>query len=485
MRFKPQPGPQTKFLSTPADIAIYGGGAGGGKSYGLLLEALRNLHTPQFNAVVFRRTRPEIINPGGLWDQSQIYRAAGMTPREGSILDWYIPHGLSVKFSHMQHEKNMYDWQGTEIGFAGFDELTHFTRRQFFYILSRLRGTTGVSGYARATCNPDSESWVATFIAWWIDQETGFPIPERDGVLRWFIRQGDDIIWSDSKDELIAEYGEDLGSHAMSVTFIRALVNDNQILLKKDPSYLAKLKALDRVERARLLDGNWKIKASAGVMFKRHDFEIIKTPPSNIVKRIRYWDRAATEVSAISPNPDWTVGVDIGITDKNQFVIFDVIRFRKSALKVEQSIKNTASQQIRVTIGLEQDPGQAGKSEAEYLARSLAGYDVRLFPVHKDKITRARPYSAQVEAGNVLLVEGEWNEAFLREHENFPPENASKKKSKDGIDDDDSAGKDDQVDAASGGFNYLTGDKVGIWVAPSTQGTKPMAGGFDRGKLEW
>lgn len=485
MRFKPQPGPQTTFLSTPADIAIYGGGAGGGKSFGLLLEALRNLHTPGFNAVLFRRTRPEIINPGGLWDQSQIYRAAGMIPREGAILDWYMPNGLSVKFSHMQHEKNMYDWQGTEIGFAGFDELTHFTRRQFFYILSRLRGTTGVAGYLRATCNPDAESWVATFIAWWIDPETGLPIPERDGVLRWFIRQGDDIIWADSKEELADEYGE-AGEHAMSVTFIRASVHDNKILLAKDPAYLAKLKALDRVERARLLEGNWKIKASAGMIFKRSDFKIIKTAPTNIVKRIRYWDRAATEVSPTSPNPDWTAGVDMGVTDKNQFIIFHCERFRKSALKVEQSIKNIAAGQKRVTIGLEQDPGQAGKSEAEYLARTLAGYDVRLFPVHKDKITRARPYSAQVEAGNVFLVEGDWNEAFLREHEGFPPDDESKSsKRKDGADDDESAGKDDQVDAASGAFNYLTGDKVGVWVAPSNQGNKPMAGGFNRGNLEW
>lgn len=403
------------------------------------------------------------------------------------MLDWYMPNGLTLKFSHMQHIRNMYDWQGAELAYIGFDEVTHFARTQFFYMLSRLRSMSGVRGYVRATCNPDAESWVATFISWWIDQETGLPIPERDGVLRWFIRQGDDIVWGDSKDDLIEEYGAELGNDALSVTFIRSTVYDNKVLLEKDPSYLSKLKALDRVERARLLDGNWKVKASSGTMFKAMDFEIIDTPPV-VVKRIRYWDRAATEVSPTSPNPDWTVGCDMGITADKQFVIFGVERFRKSSLKVQNAIKNTASQQPRVTIGIEQDPGQAGKSEAEYLARMLNGYDVRTFPVHADKITRARPYSSAVENGNVLLVRGEWNERFVNEHVNFPPDTKKSKKNRpDGADDDESAGKDDQVDAASGAFNYLTGDKVGVWVAPSksTTATTTIAPGFERGKLEW
>ena len=489
MKIAPQPGPQTAFLSTEADIAFYGGGAGGGKTFGLLLEPLRNLHTPGFNGVIFRRTRPEIINPGGLWDESQIYRSVGMSPREGAILDWYIANGMSIKFAHMQYEKDKYNWQGGQIAYCGFDEVTHFTRTQFFYILSRLRSTTGVSGYVRATCNPDAESWVASFIEWWIDQDEkspnyGLPIPERDGVLRYFIRQGDDIIWADSKEDLIDLYGPD-GHDALSVTFIRSTVYDNKILLAKDPKYLSKLKSLDRVERGRLLDGNWKIKATAGTVFKRSDFKIIDTPP-NVIKRIRYWDRAATEVSPKSPNPDWTAGVDMGVTKDGQYVIFDVQRDRLSPLKVEAMIKNTASQQPKVTIGLEQDPGQAGKAEAEYLARKLAGYSVKVFPVHQDKLTRAGPYSSQVEAHNFFLVRGKWNEAFLKEHENFPPDTKKKSRKKDGTDDEESSGKDDQVDASSGAFNFLTGDKVGRWVAPSVnEGSTTIAAGFTRGVPEW
>src|SRR5436305_14925946 len=69
-----------------------------------------------------------------------------------------------------------------------FDELTHFTAHQFFYMVSRNRSTCGVRPYIRATCNPDADSWVADFLAWWIDPQTGLPIPERAGVLRYYIR---------------------------------------------------------------------------------------------------------------------------------------------------------------------------------------------------------------------------------------------------------------------------------------------------------
>jgi hypothetical protein len=77
----PQPGPQTEFLRTAADICMYGGAAGGGKTVGLILEPLRYVsQVPGFTAVFFRRTTPEIINPGGLWDES-----LNFYPRFGGI----------------------------------------------------------------------------------------------------------------------------------------------------------------------------------------------------------------------------------------------------------------------------------------------------------------------------------------------------------------------------------------------------------------
>ena len=99
----------------------------------------------------------------------------------------------------------MFNWQGAEIALLGFDELTHFTAYQFFYLLSRNRSTSGVKPYVRATCNADADSWVAKFIEWWIDDE-GYAIPSRSGVIRYFVRIEDTIEWGDTREELYERF---------------------------------------------------------------------------------------------------------------------------------------------------------------------------------------------------------------------------------------------------------------------------------------
>lgn len=108
----------------------------------------------------------------------------------------------AFKLTHIKNIKNAADegqWQGTQAAMFGFDELTHFSKSQFFYMLSRNRSDSGVKGYIRATCNPDADSWVADFISWWIDHETGYPIPERSGQIRWMYRNNDEIYWADTR----------------------------------------------------------------------------------------------------------------------------------------------------------------------------------------------------------------------------------------------------------------------------------------------
>ena len=154
-----QAGPQTEFLQTAADMCIYGGAAGGGKTVGLILEPLRYVgRVPGFTAVFFRRTTPQITNPGGLWDESlNFYPRLGGTPYLRAQ-EWRWPRGGKIKFSHLQLATSVYDWQGAQITLICFDELTHFTAHQFFYLLSRNRSTCGVRPYIRATCNPDADS---------------------------------------------------------------------------------------------------------------------------------------------------------------------------------------------------------------------------------------------------------------------------------------------------------------------------------------
>lgn len=247
---------------------IGGAAAGVGKTYTLLLDPLRDVHRPGFGGVIFRRTSPQIRNEGGLWDTSQtIYRVAKGVPRE-TTLEWIFPAGTKIKFSHLEYEKNIYDWQGSQIAFIGFDELTHFSKKMFFYLLTRNRSTCGVRPYVRATCNPDPDSWVYELIQWWIDPETGYPIPDRDGVIRYLMIDGENYIWGDTIEEVLQKGAHmieemvadvDPREFVKSFTFISGHINENKELLKANPSYVGNLMAQDKETIARLLKGNWKI----------------------------------------------------------------------------------------------------------------------------------------------------------------------------------------------------------------------------------
>jgi hypothetical protein len=313
-----QPGPQTAFLQSEADICIYGGAAGGGKTVGLILEALRHVaRVANFAAVFFRRTTPQITNSGALWDESlNFYPRLGGTPHFGAH-EWRWPRGGKIKFSHLQFETTVHDWQGAQIPLIGFDELTHFSASQFFYMVSRNRSTCGVRPYIRATCNPDADSWVAEFLAWWIDQQTGLPIPERAGILRYYVRVADDIVWGVRPQDLLPYMprpeeippGVD-PPRPISVTFIPAKVFDNPALLRVNPDYVSWLQSLPQLECERLLAGNWKIRPAAGLYFKREWCAIIDAAPTEL-DVVRYWDLAATEKTPLN-DPDWTVGLKLG-----------------------------------------------------------------------------------------------------------------------------------------------------------------------------
>lgn len=262
-RIEAQPGPQSQFLASNADIAIYGGEAGGGKSFALLLDPLYDKDNSKFGGVIFRRTSPQLTGAGSLWeDAGDLYRGLGAVMRESPTLDVTFPSGATLEFRHLQHESDVYDHQGKQYAFIGFDELTHFTARQFWYMVSRLRSTSGARIRLRGTTNPDPDSFVRSLIAWWIDEATGLAIPERSGVLRWFIRDGDAIVWGDTREELLPLCRP--GQQPMSLTFIKAGLKDNPALTLKDPGYEARIQALPEVERQRLGGGNWNIRAEGG-----------------------------------------------------------------------------------------------------------------------------------------------------------------------------------------------------------------------------
>lgn len=440
MEIRPQPGPQTQFLSTSADIAIFGGSAGGGKTFSLLLEPVRHYYNSEFSSVIFRRTYPEIRAPGALWETSQkIYVDLGAKPTE-SRLTWKFPSGAQVVFSHLEYEKDKYKWHGAQIPLIMFDELTQFSEHTFFYFLSRNRSESGVRGYIRATCNPDAESWVSQFISYWLDDKKEYSDPTKSGKLRWFIRVDNSLVWANSKQELLETHGEDCSPK--SVTFIPSSIFDNKILLEKDPGYLANLKALPLLERERLLNGNWKILPQAGKFFKRHWFTIVEAvPPMKTI--VRYWDLAGTQ-KQISKNADYTVGLKLGLGKDNAYYILDITRFQGAPRQVELAIRAvTTGDGQAVTQYIEQEPGASGKFTADYFVRSLAGFDVRINAPNRSKQIRAKPISAQVEAGNVFIRKMNAVSSFLDELENFPD-----------------AKHDDQVDALSGAFEMISSNNI-------------------------
>lgn len=439
----PQPGPQEEFLSSPADIVIYGGAAGGGKSYALLLEASRHIANPGYRAILFRRTTPQLTNSGGLWDTStQLFPLMDGHPRNQK-LRWDFPSGSMIKMSQLEYDNTAKEHDGAQYAFIGFDELIHFTEFQFFYLLSRNRSTCGVRPYIRATTNPTPREdpvggWVRNLIEWWID-ENGDPIQERCGVVRYFYRENSKVIWVD-KDWRSPE-----GDEPRSLTFIFARLKDNKILMDNDPGYRSNLNALDHVQRERLKNGNWNANYNNG-MFKMPWFKFVdRLPPT--AQKFRYWDRAATEPTPRNPNPDWTAGA-LGCIHNGELYIGDMVHFRGSPAENEEMISATASMDGTGTIfGLEQEPGSSGKDTVfRYITNVLRGFTAYADLPSGDKIERAKPWCALAEQGHVYLVRGPWNQDFINEAVAFP------------------FGKRDQVDAVSGLYKIANERDPGFLV---------------------
>lgn len=410
----------------------------------MLLEMLRNVDNSNFNAVIFRRDTSQIFNEGGLWDNAiEMYRPLGIEAVRTPYPTIRFPSGAKIRFSHLQYDKDVHKWQGAQIVLIAFDELAHFSSQQFFYMLSRNRSTCGVKPYVRATCNPDADSWLAKFIQWWWDEDTGYPIPERSGVIRYFVRVGDNIIWGDSKAEIVREHPEINKEWIKSFTFIASKLSDNKILMEKDPGYLGNLMAQSEVERERLLHGNWKIRPAAGKYFKRGSFEIVDVVPNKVEAWVRSWDLAATEVSNAEPSPDATAGVLIGRMTDGRYIVADVKHIRKNANDVRKAVLSAATlDKVRyknVKITVPQDPGQAGKEQANSYVKMLAGHPIETIRPTGSKENRANPFASQVQAGNVLMLRGDWNEEYLAELESFPD-----------------GSHDDMVDASSDAFNKLS-----------------------------
>lgn len=177
-----------------------------------------------------------------------------------------------------------------------------------------------------------------------------------------------------------------------------------------------------------------------GNIFKPGNIDVVDAVPVG-TRFVRAWDLAST-----ADGGDWTAGPKLGVMPDGRYIVADMARFQGAPETVEAELKNTAARDgAGCRIRIPQDPGQAGKSQAKNFTKMLAGYTVTALPVTGDKITRAEPFAAQVNVGNVVMLRAEWNDAMVAEMRMFP-----------------NGKHDDQIDALSDAFDGLNINNFGM-----------------------
>jgi hypothetical protein len=296
-----QRGGQENSLATDADIVIMGGNRGGSKTYSLLLEGLKDIRNPHFNAVIFRKEKDDLQD---IIDKSlNIYDAYGTYNRSSSDMKWYFGDAkgkLWFTFFDDAYNDFVKRFQGKQYCYIGIDEITHIPFEKFKYLMTCNRNAFGIRNRIWGTCNPDPDSWVRRFIDWWIGED-GYAIPERDGIKRYcFMDENstDTIYWGNSPREVYdqcsdiidrlwkPEYDalgfDRISMFVKSVVYVRAKLEDNIKLITADPNYVANLAQQDEEARARDLEGNWNFKATGDDILKMDDMERFFNAPHQL-----------------------------------------------------------------------------------------------------------------------------------------------------------------------------------------------------------
>lgn len=220
---------QDLFINSKAFETLFGGAAGGGKSYGQLVDALLYaLKYPKSKQIIFRRTFPDL-------ERSIIRTSLEFYPKEVASYNsskhiWRFKNGSIIDFGYIDNENDVYQYQSAEYDVIRFDELTHFTEYMYVYMISRCRGANPYPKYIKSSTNPGGvgHSWV---------KERFIDIGEPNKIHN--IKQEDGT--------------------TTSRIFIPSLVQDNLFLMANDPDYLKRLQNLPEKEKKALLYGEWDI----------------------------------------------------------------------------------------------------------------------------------------------------------------------------------------------------------------------------------
>ncbi len=394
-------------------------------SIALLMSGSQFLNIPGYAALLLRKSFSDLQKPRALMDIAEEWWGGmeGVKPdrqNHSYIFTCLDSTGTDIgrstlTFGALDNINDRYKYQGGGYHYVGFDELTQFPERDYRYLFSRMRRSTDsflarIPMRFRAATNPGGNF--------------------HDWVYRRFI-----VPWEKWKFE---------GGRRPTRNFHPAKLDDNPKIDAED--YRQSLAELDPILRAQLEEGDWHIRPQ-GRMFKSSWFKVIEREkvPFNCVW-CRFWDMAGTEEDA-AKEPDYTVGALVGMDSRGNRYIADIRRWRVDPDVNDLMILTTKLDDTQhVVHGMEQEPGSSGKI-AVYHYRQTIFYDDYTFrgiPSTGSKIVRARPVANKAAAGNVYIVQDNWNDAMMEEFDIFP----------DGI-------HDDQVDAVSGAFAMLNSIHTG------------------------
>lgn len=319
------------------------------------------------------------------------------------------------------------------------------------------------------SCNPDPDHYLRSMIDWYLDED-GYPDPDKDGKIRWFVQIGGTYVWGDSKEELIKKHTrKDFTPKPISFSFISALIYDNPLMLKNNSSYLAFLEGLNEVDKARLLMGNWNARPQGSNYFEKSWLKKVDKRPLSS-RKVRAWDKASSEPSDVYPYPDYSACAGMERTKDGLFYIYGdyhplikdddssiLGKFRKRSgernrLMLEQAKLDGAD----TTIVIPQDAGGDGVTVFQDLAGFFAEQGFRVqkdtMPHTTGKLTKFEPFSTACSNGLVYIVESSFDpmtlEAIYKELESFDGTRSTNLK------------KDDWADAFACAFNYLLKAKV-------------------------
>lgn len=399
---------------------------GSSKSYIGLMRHLRWVEDPEYRGFCVRKNSTTLMKSAGLFEDAlylyrQVYPNVIPKYKDQKIV---FPSGATVSFSHYESDKDSEKWRGIQSSNFMYDESTDAEEHHIWFLISRLRTRAKMTPGIWLTCNPSPDHWLRKWVDFWLYPEGhpkfGMPDPEKQGLERWIIRQNGEMMWGETKEELIYRYGKPElpldhkdQIKPMSITCLFGTVYDNPPLIESQPQYLSNLENLPDVEKRRNLWGDWEARISESTYFQRGWCEeITGYDPSEFVKVVRAYDFASTLKSDANNSPDYTVGTLMGKTKSGDYVVLDVKRTRIRFGDWEQFILENWTEDkknfrdIMTLIPL--DPGVGAQMSTSLLCRSLAekGVMTEKMRASGKKLDRFRSFSSMCQNGGVKFLKG-------------------------------------------------------------------------------